>query len=128
MPAIGSGCYGLVCWVFSPIPRQEFIELGDRLVVDPVEHVGEPCLRVDLIELRSANQSVHDGSPFSPTFGASEEPRLSSKRHHPFILPMSGKSWKSVTGGTRILAARLLCVGWSSEQLGNFFGCWGPPA
>ena len=50
-----SGCYGLVGWVFSPIPWQEFIDLRDRLVVDPAEHVGEPSLGIDIIELGSLN-------------------------------------------------------------------------
>jgi hypothetical protein len=45
---------------------------------------------------------------------ASEERIFAIQRHHPFILPISGKSWKSITGGARILAARLPCVGWSS--------------
>ena len=73
-----------------------------------------------------------DGREQRPIFGldlvSGEQCILARKSHHPFILPMSGKSWKSITGGTRILAARLLCVGWSSEQLGNFLKCWGPPA
>ena len=46
-----SGCCGLVGLVFPPIPRQEFIELRDRLIVDPAEHVGEPRLGIDIIEL-----------------------------------------------------------------------------
>ena len=111
-----------------PIPGKQLGQLALWLASDAGEHVGEPSLGIDIIELGSLNQSVHDGRSFSSTFGASEEPRLSSKRYHPFILPMSGKSWKSITGGTRIFAARLLCVGWSSERLDNFSKCWGPLA
>ena len=94
----------MVGWVFPPIPRQEFIELRDRLVVDLVEQVCEPSLGIDIIELGSLNQRVHDGRSFSPTFGASEEPRLSSKRNHAFILPMSDKTSRSIIAG-------ILCTG-----------------
>jgi hypothetical protein len=58
----------------------------------------------------------------------SEERVLAIESRHLFILPMSGRSWKSITSGTRISAARLLCVRWSSERVGNSLKCWGPPA
>ena len=37
-------------------------------------------------------------------------------RHHPFILPMSARSWKSITGVTHIAGGRFWCVAWSSER------------
>jgi hypothetical protein len=38
---------------------------------------------------------------------AGEESILACQSHHPLILPMSGRSWKSITAGIPILAARL---------------------
>jgi hypothetical protein len=37
------------------------IELLDVVIVDPREHVGELSLRIDLVEARSLDQSVHHG-------------------------------------------------------------------
>jgi hypothetical protein len=44
---------------------------------------------------------------FATAIGAGEEMILAPERHHPLILPMSGRSWKSITAGIPILAARL---------------------
>ena len=91
--------------------------------------VGEIGLRIDAVELAGLDQRcIRSPSVSPPPSEPAKSAVLAVEGHHPFILPMSGKSWKSITGGTRILAARLLCVGWSSEQLGNFLKCWGPPA
>jgi hypothetical protein len=38
--------------------------------------------------------------------GTREQGVLAIERHCPFILPMSGKSWKCITGGTRISAVK----------------------
>jgi len=46
----------------------------------------------------------------------------------PFILPMSGRSWKSTTGIIHISAARSWCVAWSSERRANFLACKGRQA
>jgi hypothetical protein len=44
---------------------------------------------------------------------------LAIERYLPFILPMSGKSWKSITDGTRILAARFVFAASSSGRVAN---------
>ena len=83
----------------SPIPRQEFVELADRLVVDAAEHVGEPAPDPRRSAWPSKSSCTWRRRSFRPAFGAGEEPRLSSKRNHPFILPMSGKKSRSITVG-----------------------------
>ena len=55
--------------------------------------------------------------------GAGEECVLSIERHHPFILPMSVRSWKFITGGIPILAARSACVEWSNERRAASLRC-----
>ena len=65
---------------------------------------------------------------FATAIGAGEEMILAPERHHPFILPMSGKSWKSITGGTRILAAKSAYGVWSNERRVDFLRFWDRPA
>jgi hypothetical protein len=113
-----------------PFPWQEFVKTVDLRAAghDAFQNVGEILLRVDFIEFAGVDERRQNRPGFAASGTAGEKMIFSAESHHPFILPMSGKNWKSITGGTRILAARLLCVGWSSEQLGNFSECWGPPA
>jgi hypothetical protein len=35
----------------EPVPQQQFVELGGRLIVDPAEHVAETGLRIDVVQL-----------------------------------------------------------------------------
>jgi hypothetical protein len=116
------------CSVLAPVPWQQVVDVVDGMVGNASDHVGQPRLGIEVVELGGLDERIHDRGPPSAGIGAGEEVVLSSERYHPFILPMSGKSWKSITGGIRIFAARLLCVVWSSEQMVNFFWCWGPPA
>ena len=39
-----------------PAPGEEFVQAGLRLLGDAGEDVGEPGLRVDVVELRGADQ------------------------------------------------------------------------
>ena len=75
---------------------------------------------INVIQFARRDDRREEGPILGADLVSNEQRVLARKSRHPFILPMSGKSWKSITGGTRILPARLLCVGWSSEQLGNF--------
>jgi hypothetical protein len=70
------------------------------------EDVGQPGLWVDAIHLGRDDQAVHGRGALSATIRPAEQPRLSPEGHHPFILPMSGRSWKFNTAGIPILAAR----------------------
>lgn len=56
----GSGGFALI-FGCAPIPWQQFVEtvLGD--VGDAAEHIGKPCLRIDVVELRRANEAQHEG-------------------------------------------------------------------
>jgi hypothetical protein len=42
----------------------------------------------------------------APAIGACEQMVLAAEGSHPFILPMSGRSWKFITAGIPTLAAR----------------------
>jgi hypothetical protein len=48
------------------------------------------------------------------------------ERYQPFILPMSGRKWKFITGGIHILAARSAFVVWNSGRPGLFLKVQGP--
>jgi hypothetical protein len=99
-----------------------------RVIWQAREHVGEPSLRVDVVELGGCDQGV-DGSGTPAAFvGSGKGPVFAAHCRQPFILPMSGKSWKSITGGTRILATRLAYGAWSNERRANFLRSWGQPA
>lgn len=95
---------------------------------DAREDVGEPGLRIDAIHLRCDDETVHGRGSLPAAIGPAEQPGFSPQSHHPFILPMSDRSWKSITGGTRILAARSLSVGWNREPPGTFLKFWVLPA
>src|SRR4030088_449873 len=111
-----------------PIPWQQFSNPVLRHVCDASEHVGQPCLRIDVVELGRHDQRGHGRRPVSAALGTGEEPRLSPQRYYPFILLMSGRSWKSTTGIIHISAARSWCVAWSSERRANFLACKGRQA
>ena len=44
-----------------PIPGQQLVELAGGMAGDAGQHVGEPCLRVDVVELGGRDQAVEDG-------------------------------------------------------------------
>jgi|GraSoi2013_115cm_1033766.scaffolds.fasta_scaffold37061_1 hypothetical protein len=46
---------------------------------DASEHISEPGLRIDVVELRRRDEGRHDGGAVGTTFGASEEPRFPSQ-------------------------------------------------
>jgi hypothetical protein len=45
---------------------------------------------------------------------------LAAEGYRPFILPMSGKSWKSITDGTHIMATRSALGALSRGRRANF--------
>ena len=59
-----------------PVPREEFVELALRRPGDAVEDVGEPGLRIDIVELGGADEGVHRRRPHAAAVGAGEQPRL----------------------------------------------------
>jgi hypothetical protein len=105
----------------GPIARQQLVEAIVRPEIDEAdEDIGKPALRVDAVELCGFNQRGEHGPVPGTVVVAGEERVLSGERKHPFILPMSGMSWKSTTDGTRISAVRSPCGGSSSERRASF--------
>ena len=51
------------------------MQTGLRQVGDTVEDVGEPSLRVDVVELRGADERVHHRRPYAAAIRPGEEPR-----------------------------------------------------
>jgi len=68
----------------------------------------------------SMAEGVDGGGTFAAAVGASEEMVLAAKGYHPFILPMSGRRWKFIIDGTRILAARSVSAGLRNGRLAGF--------
>jgi hypothetical protein len=56
----------------APIPWQQFLKSTLREVGNAGEYVGEPSMRVDVVELCGHDQSRHDGSTLGTTIGAGE--------------------------------------------------------
>jgi hypothetical protein len=42
------------------------------MIGDAAEHIGEPSLRIDVVQLGGLDQRVHRGSPFPSPIGAGE--------------------------------------------------------
>src|SRR5580704_9686196 len=60
----------------SPVPRQEVVQPVDIVIVDPGQHVGEPSLRIDIVELGRLNECQHDRGALTAAIGACEQPGL----------------------------------------------------
>ena len=58
----------------APVPRQKLMEALDGMAGNAHEDVGEPCLRVDVVELCGADQGVHDRRAATAAIRADEEP------------------------------------------------------
>jgi len=52
------------------IPWQQLINLVDLMICDAAEGegVGEPCLRIDTVELGGYDQGIDDGRGFTAAF------------------------------------------------------------
>ena len=44
-----------------PVPRQQLVELLSGMAGDAGEHVGEPGLRIDVVQFGGDDQAVEDG-------------------------------------------------------------------
>lgn len=92
------------------------------------QDIGQPSLRIHTVHFRRDDEAIHRRRAPPTAIGASEQPGFPPKSHCPFILPMSGTSWKSTTDGIRISAAKSPFAEWSSGQPASFLGSWGQPA
>ena len=61
------------------------------MIGDAGEHIGQPGLRIDVVELGRVNQRQHGRGALAAAIGAGEEPRLSAKGNLAVILPISGR-------------------------------------
>jgi hypothetical protein len=46
------------------------------VIVDPAQDVGEPSLRIEVVEFRRADQGVHRRGALATAIGAGEQPSL----------------------------------------------------
>jgi hypothetical protein len=93
----------------GPVPGEELVEAGVWPEIDGTgENVCKVPVGIDAVELAGLDQRSHDGPVFGAIIVAGEECVFPRKSHRPFILPMSGGSWKSITAGIPISAARSL--------------------
>jgi hypothetical protein len=113
---------------FAPVPGQQFVEprqderRRSAWPADVLERIAaHPAHRGD-------NEAVHGGGALTAVVRAAEQPRFPAQSDALFILPMSGRSWKSITDCTHILAVRSPYAEWSSERQVTFFRCRGQPA
>jgi hypothetical protein len=65
----------------------------DGMIRDASENIGQIGLWIDAAHLRGFDDGVDTSGALSAGIGATEEIILAAENHHPFILPMSVKSW-----------------------------------
>jgi hypothetical protein len=51
----------------SPIPRREFVDALGGMIREAGQHVGEPSLRIDFVELGGADEGVDRGAIWMAT-------------------------------------------------------------
>jgi hypothetical protein len=81
------------------------------MIGNTCQDIGKPGTRIDIVEARGGNQRIHRRRSFAAAITAGEQPALPAESNHPFILPMSGKSWKSIIRGIRFSDIRSLFGG-----------------
>ena len=52
-------CCAIELLLRDPVPGEEFVEPALRRLGDAAEHIGEPGLRIDIVELGGADERVH---------------------------------------------------------------------
>jgi hypothetical protein len=57
------------------------VQAPERVIGDTLEDVGEPSLRVDVVQLRRADHGVHGRRALPATIRAAEQPRFSPQGH-----------------------------------------------
>ena len=104
-----------------PIPWQELVEaVGGVTVGHALQYVSEIGKGLDVVELCGGDEGA-DGCPSgAAAVRAREQMVFAPERYQPFILPMSGRKWKFITGGIRILAARSAFAVWSNGRPAYF--------
>ena len=85
-----------------PVPGQDLVHTGVRQLGDAGENVGEPSLRIDVVELGGDDEGIHRRGAHAAAVGAAEQPRPSSQGDRAFILPISGRIVSFIIAGTHI--------------------------
>src|SRR5262249_19703032 len=67
----------------APIPWQHFMKPYLREAGNPGEHVGEPGLRIDVVEPGGHDQGRDGGGTLGTTIGTGEQPGLSAQGKAP---------------------------------------------
>ena len=57
------------CWV-APVPGQQLVETSDRMVGDAGDEIGQPGLRIDIVELGGHDQA--EGGALTASVGAGD--------------------------------------------------------
>ena len=65
---------------FLPVPGQEIVEAGSGVIGDAAQRVGEPGLRIDVVEFGGADQRVDGRGTLTATVGAGEQPGFAAER------------------------------------------------
>ena len=60
--------------LLAPVPWRQLIELLDGMAGDAGEHVGHPGMGMDVVELGSDDEVVHEGGTVTAAIGAGEQP------------------------------------------------------
>ena len=60
------------------MPGEQLGEPGSRVVGDAAQYVGEPGLRIDVVEFRCADESVDSRGALATAIGTGEQPRLAA--------------------------------------------------
>jgi Nucleotidyltransferase domain len=53
-----------------PVPRQQLVQPPGGVIGDAAQHIAEPGLRIDIVELGGGDQRVHRRRPLAAAIGA----------------------------------------------------------
>src|SRR5256714_7186050 len=83
MCPLGSRRFDMARHEFAPVPGQKLIQPLDSMIVDAREHVGEPGLRIDVVELGGGDEGVDGRGTPAALIGAGKGPVFSSNGDSP---------------------------------------------
>lgn len=69
--------------MLGPVPRQQIVDVPGRMVGQTAEHIGEPGLRIDAVELGGLDQRVEGGRAMAAGIRAGEGPVAAAYRDRP---------------------------------------------
>src|SRR5450755_2019726 len=82
-----------------PIPGQKVRDFVCRVIRQACQHVGEPSLGIDVVELACLDKGIDRGCSVAPGIGTREGPIFSSDGNLAAILPISGRMSSSIIAG-----------------------------